>query len=255
MRIFTFLLLVICSTAPTITRAAAFYLPVEADSVLPEKKSVALPYYLGAGAQYSPLRGGEAWGPGIVFSFGGVSGLNDNWSLLSEYQFKWLGGTKERYTYEHHYEYPLEYSVTYATYEVPQMFFLQIPYVLQYRPNGLKWLGLQMGLKVDYNWMLRGNRQPSFSSQQAGSVIIDEPSPFEGITVRDGLRRWGWGGIVGLHILLGKRAALDMRYNYAFNDLSRNAFYKDKQRVGDTGFQLVLQHLILSKTKKQESKR
>ena len=207
------------------------------------------------GTQYAALSKGGKWGIGPSLGVSSVQRFNEHWGLQSICHFKMVNGQRESVTYiDHgvlpityidHGVLPIFYGERIAEYTINRMFFIDLAIMAQYRRNSgarVKWLA---GVSPSINWLPKKRLQPSQFGRTAGSSVFDTPSPYEGITNRDGLKRFECGLVAGAQVSLNKRWELGIYYNQGLIDLTRNAFFAQKRGVYNSYLQMEFIYRII----------
>lgn len=190
------------------------------------------------GAQYATLYNGGAWGVGPSLGVSAVRRLNEHWGLQSICRLKMVNGQRESVTYIDYEVLPLLYAERIAEYRIDRMFFVDLSIMAQYRRHSearIKWLA---GVSPSFNWLPKKRLDPIETGSSSGSASLDRPSPYEGITNLDGLKRFECGLVAGAQISLSKRWELGIYYNQGLIDLTRNAFFTQKRGVYNSYLQM-----------------
>jgi hypothetical protein len=190
------------------------------------------------GAQYATMYNGGKWGVEPSLGVSAVQRLNERWGLQSICRLKMVNGHRESVTYIDHEVLPLLYAERIAEYRIDRMFFVDLSIMAQYRRHSdarVKWLG---GVSPSINWLPKKWLDPIETGNSAGSVLFDRPSPYEGITNRNGLRRFECGLVAGAQVSLSKRWELGIYYNQGLIDLTRDAFFSEKRGVYNSYLQM-----------------
>jgi Outer membrane protein beta-barrel domain len=140
---------------------------------------------------------------------------------------------------------PLFYGERIAEYTINRMFFIDLAIMAQYRRQSdarVKWLA---GVSPSLNWLPKKRLDPIQTYRTAGSSVFNTPSPYEGITNRDGLKRFECGLVAGAQVSLNKRWELGIYYNQGLIDLTRNAFFTQKRGVYNSYLQMELIYRLI----------
>jgi hypothetical protein len=197
------------------------------------------------GTQYATLYNGGKWGFGPSLGTSSVQRINEHWGLQSIWHLKMVNGQRESVTYIDHGVLPLFYGERIAKYTINRMFFIDLPIMAQYRRHSdarVKWLA---GVSPSFNWLPKKRLDPIETYSTSGASFFDTPSPYEGITNRDGLKRFECGLVAGAQVSLNKRWELGIYYNQGLIDLTRDAFFTQKRGVYNSYLQMEFIYRII----------
>jgi hypothetical protein len=129
---------------------------------------------------------------------------------------------------------PVGISISQASFDVRSLVFWELPVLLQWRPHRDARHAWLAGVRPSLNH--RSGGQSSRSSSSINGVATD----LSGLNIRQGMRGFDMGLLVGWRYALTERLSLDVRYNQGLLDLTADNFFKNKTNTLNSDLQLTL---------------
>lgn len=171
---------------------------------------------------------------GPVAGFYYFEDLTDQWTFQVEFHWKIVPGYRLQAGFADTLVLPNGISISQASFDVRSLVFWELPVLLQWRPHRDARHAWLAGVRPSLNH--RSGGQSSRSSSSINGVATD----LSGLNIRQGMRGYDMGLLVGWRYALTERLSLDVRYNQGLLDLTADNFFKNKTNTLNSDLQLTL---------------
>lgn len=160
--------------------------------------------------------------------------LTRDYRFQAEVQFKYVSNYQE--TAEFKYVSPG--NVLDIRWEMNNLFFIEMPLLLKQENKGIGKTSWLAGVKPAWCTPIF----PTGSNSSSGSGFL--PGPQVNLDLRDGVRQFDLGLVLGMDWRFARSWALDLRYNQGMLDLTHDNFFKDNTTHLNCDVQLTLRHYV-----------
>jgi hypothetical protein len=173
---------------------------------------------------------------GPVAGFYYFEDLTDQWTFQVEFHWKIVPGYRLYAGFADTLVLPNGIGISQASFDVRSLVFWELPVLLQWRPHREARHAWLAGVRPSVNRLTGGQGSPSWSTASTGPAATD----LSGLNIRQGMRGYDVGLLVGWRYALSERLSLDVRYNQGLLDLTADNFFKNKTNTLNSDLQLTL---------------
>ena len=160
--------------------------------------------------------------------------ITRDYRFQAEVQFKYVSNYQETAKFK----YVSPGNVLDISWELDKLFFIEMPLLLKQENKGIGKTSWLAGVKPAWCTPIF----PTGSNSSSSSGFL--PGPQVNLDLRDGVRHFDLGLVLGMEWRFARRWSLDLRYNQGMFDLTHDNFFKDNTTHLNSDVQLSLRHYV-----------